>query len=208
MNINSTNNYIVASKLLSILIKVLSIFILCFFNFYHARNYISDKSKIHLSTGTEITEIIDSDHPEKSKIYITSGASILNLKENNFEIVKVGDSKKKIETKSKATKNTKHISAKSEPVKENVTHVIPKEEQETFTSQSESDHAFSVHQNHNIVAAPNQTLSAKHLIVADGKTIRLSVAVLSKATIAAYFSYYNSSIYQTIAFIRPPPVTL
>lgn len=207
MNINNTNIYIPASKLLSILIKVLSIFILCFFNFYHARNYPSDKNRIHLSPGTEIIEISNSENIEKGSIYITSGASVLNLKENNFEIVKVSDSKKRISAKSKATKNSKYKIVEADPAKQKLAQTVPKAE-ETFTSPSESDHAFSVHQNHTTVAAQNQTLSAKHLMTADGKTIHLSVAVMSKAKIATYFSYYNSSIHQTAASIRPPPATL
>lgn len=205
MSINSTNNYKEASKLLSILVKALGIFMLCLFNFYNARNYTLDKNKIHVSSGTEIIEINSSESLEESKIYITSGASVLGIKENNFEIVKISDTKKHIASKSKAAKNTKHKTLETEATRQKTAQVFPKAK-ETFTLTSESDHVFSVHQNHTTVAAQNQNLSAKHVIKADDKTIRLSVAILSKAKIAAYFSYYKSKIYLNSSSIRPPPV--
>lgn len=203
MKINNTNDESINSKFLSVWIKTLSISLLCFFNFHSARN-LSDDNVIYVNGGAQIVTENKTENLEQAKIYVTSGATVSEYSENNFEIVKIRDAEKRITSKNKTTAKLKHKKAEAEPAKQNVAQKLPKNE-ETFTSGSESDYAFCVHQNHNTAFAQTQNPVLKHLIKIGFTYFHTYVLDSAKTKIPNGLTHFTGKIYSESYSVRPPP---
>ncbi|MBD8084287.1 hypothetical protein [Chryseobacterium caseinilyticum] len=203
MKINNTNDESINSKFLSVWIKTLSISLLCFFNFHSARN-LSDDNVIHVNGGAQIVTENKTENLEQAKIYVTSGATVSEYSENNFEIVKISNAEKRITSKSKTTAKLKHKKAEAEPAKQEVAHKLPKNE-ETFTSGSESDYAFCAHQHHSTAFAQTQNPVFKHFLKIGFTYLHTYVLDSSKMKIPNGLTHFTGKIYSESYSVRPPP---
>lgn len=210
MKIKNTNDERNNSKFLSLRIKILSFLLFCFLNFYSAQNDGTDQNLIYVTSDAKIVEENYSNHLEKSKIYTTSGASIVDVKGSSFEIKKISNRKKYVASKSKAIIYSKHKTIITEPKKHKVAQTFSKDEDKEvkITSLPESAHSFSVNQNRRTAISQTLIKKVKPYSTADNTDYTIAVLVLDKTKISTYFSYYNNSIYLAAVSIRPPPLTL
>jgi hypothetical protein len=207
MKKTSTNDEKRISKFLSIQIKTLSIFLLCFFNFYTAQN-ISNENVIHLNNGVQIIAENSAEKEVKNQIYVTAGTSVSDFSESNLEIVKIKDAKKHIAANIKSAPRLKQKNVKAEPVKQKVANTLPKEE-ETFTSGSESDYIFSIEQNHSNAVAQTRNPVLKNLLTAGFSSLQTLTLLDSVQTIMPdYLTYFNDKINSESYSVRPPPIRL
>lgn len=203
MKIKYTNDGGRISKFLSIVIKTLGIFFLCFYNFYSGKDS-SDENMTHVNDSAQIITENNIENAEKAKIYITAGATISEFSENNFEIVQVKYAKKHIASKSKATVKHKHLKAEADPAKQNAARTLPKKK-ETFSSGSESDVAFSSHRQFNSVVVQTQNYVLKHFVKTCFINFQIPFSSSSETKTQVCLTQFIGEIYPNSFSVRPPP---
>ena len=193
---------------LSMMRKGLNVFLVFFVQQMIAQVVIGNKAEMHIIEGT----ILYDENAESQnlvlneKIFVNAGTQIYqeNSQENNFRVVNIERAKKNIAAKTSKTKTNKKTSIPAESAKPKFAK-NQQLKQETFSELPPSGTNFSVHKLHSFVVAHTQNISVKHFLVPQYSDLEISVLVLSKAKIAAYFSYWNSKIYLNSSSIRPPP---
>ncbi|KFC17849.1 hypothetical protein [Epilithonimonas lactis] len=194
------------SKSLSIWIKVFGVFFLCLFNFTNAQD-VSDENSIQEFHNNESTADNEIEDFGKSKIYVTAGTSILGSSDDDFEIVKIKDSKKSYVTKKNPTKKLIFKKLEEEAVKQYVSQILPIEEG-LFATGLENDHFFSIKKQYYSAVAQTQNPTLKHFIRTGFSYFHIVALDATQAKTPNALVHFCGEIDADSYSVRPPPALL
>ena len=141
-------------------------------------------------------------------IYISSGISISDLEtETQYEVVEVSDAKRSIASHSHRTESKKKVVPETVHPKSKIAQPHPQPD-ETFTTGSGSDAAFSLHQHHNIAVAQTQNPALKHFIRTGFSYFQIVAPDATQAKTPTALAHFCGKIDSDSYSVRPPPAFL